>query len=221
MRTNLTHEIVSRKFPLLTDPELLEEIMQNGKFHTCLEEETLFRPGDAITQIPMVLFGRIRLYKENDSGKEVFLYNIRPGETCAVAMGCCDKIGGAQVRAVADEDTELVFIPVSQLENWMIKYKGWREFMMNTLHHRFSDLLNVIDMIAFGQLDERLVYFLKQSARNSQARMIRITHQEIAESLGSSREVITRLLRQLELAGKVKTGRNQLELLPGFFAEHV
>jgi CRP/FNR family transcriptional regulator len=119
----------------------------------------------------------------------------------------------SRIRAVAEEDTVMITLPIAKMEEWMVKYNSWKNFVMLTYSSRFDELLRTIDGIAFHKVDERLEKYLKDKASVTGDRLLNVSHQQIAEELNSSREVISRLLKQLEHNGSIKLGRNKIELV--------
>jgi len=138
---------------------------------------------------------------------------VDPGETCAMSITCCMGDTKSNVRAEAEEDTTLIAIPIHLLDQWSSEYVSWKHFIMRTYQKRFEDLLKTIDSIAFQKLDDRLLQLLKEKSLKSTEQVITATHQEIANELHSSREVISRLLKKLENEGNVKLGRNKIQWL--------
>lgn len=206
-------QILRSRFKSLNDEALIQEILENGKLHTCEKEETIIQPGAFIKMVPLIVYGSIRICRMDDNGKEVYLYHLHPGQTCAISLNCCMSMKPSEVMAIAEEETEFIAIPVQFLDEWTVKHRSWRHFMFETYRERFHELINTIDNIAFHKLDDRLVKFLHDQSKAARSKTLNITHQQIANSLGSSREVISRLLKQLERDNKLELGRNEITLL--------
>ena len=204
--------IVDRLRDQLTDPELLEAIQQRGEYKIIKAGDLIMDIGRYIKYLPVVLSGAIKILREDDEGNELFLYFIYPGQSCAMSINCCMANAPSEIRAVAEEDTEIIMIPVDVMDEWTSKYQQWKQFVMNTYSFRFNELLHTIDSIAFRKLDERLMHYLEQKASISNDGIIHSTHQKIAYDLNSSREVISRLLKQLEKNGKIELSRNRIRL---------
>jgi CRP/FNR family transcriptional regulator, anaerobic regulatory protein len=209
---NVLEQILRSRFKQLNDEALIQDILENGKLHTCESEEQIIQPGSYIKMVPLIVYGSIRISRQDDEGKEIYLYHLYPGQTCAISLNCCMSMKPSEVLAVAEEETEFIAIPVQQLDEWTVKHRAWRFFMFETYRERFHELINTIDNIAFHKLDDRLVKFLHDQSKATKSKTLNFTHQQIAQSLGSSREVISRLLKQLERDGKVKLGRNEIVL---------
>lgn len=197
---------------LFKDASLVIDIEKYSKHKQLEKDEILMETGDAIQFIPIVQSGVLRIVRQDPDGKEVFLYHLYPGQTCAMALNCCQSGKKSMVKAIAEDRTEILLIPVQQIEDWF-KYPEWRSFINTTYGNRFSELLNVIDMIAFNNLDKQLLHYLQQRAKAVNTKALYITHQEIADELHTHREVVSRLLRTMEEKKMVILGRNTIELL--------
>lgn len=200
-------------FPQLADAALYQGILEHGMTATFAAEETIMDYGRNITFMPLILKGGLRILRKNENGSEVFLYFLNPGDTCAMSLTCCMERGQSEVKAVAEEDSTLLMIPVEKMETWMQEFPTWKRFVMQTYRARFNELLKTIDSIAFEKLDVRLLNYLKEKAQLSKNNTIELTHQTIAKELNSSREAISRLLKKLENQEQIKLGRNKINLL--------
>jgi len=198
--------------PSFFSAELRQEIANNARLRKFQKEEDLIRPGDEILFIPIVLKGCVRVLRQDNEGKEVFLYHIFPDQTCAMSLTCCQAGNKSMIRAVAEEDTEVLQVPVKLTEDWF-KYPEWKAYVSSNYNQRFAELIQVIDLVAFSGMDQQVLHYLQQRARARQTTSLQITHQQIAEELNTRREVITRLLRALENKGIVRLGRNSIEIL--------
>jgi CRP/FNR family transcriptional regulator len=141
------------------------------------------------------------------------MYYLHPGQACAISMICAIKSEASQIMAKVDEDAQLLMIPLELMDKWMLQHRSWYEFVVGTYRDRFDDILEVVDNIAFRAMDERLDFHLKRNADANKSKIIKLSHQEIATELNTSREVISRLLKKMEQLGKVKLTRNQIEYL--------
>lgn len=193
------------------EKELQDEIIRIGILKTFQPGETLIREGQFITSFPMVLSGLIRITRNNDDGNELLLYYLKPNEVCAMSLTCCMTNLTSTVKAVAEENTEVIMLPVELLDSWMSKYPGWKQFVMQTFQNRFRELINTIDSIAFLKLDERLIRYLTDRYKQTGIAKLHETHQDLALKLNTSREVISRLLKKLENDGRIKLSRNFID----------
>ncbi len=190
---------------------LREEILRIGIYKTFQPNETLIREGQFISSFPIVISGLIRITRNNDDGNELLLYYLKPNEVCAMSLTCCMTNLTSTVKAVAEETTEVIMLPVESLDSWMNKYPGWKQFVMQTFQNRFRELINTIDSIAFLKLDERLIRYFSDRYKQTGNTTLHETHQDLALKLNTSREVISRLLKKLENDGKIKLSRNFID----------
>lgn len=200
------------QFPDITDAKLLAEIEERGDIMQVEAGSTIMEPGSTIRMMPLVNKGLVKVSREDDTGNELFLYFLNPGQTCAMSLYCCMANRKSEIRATAEEDTELLTIPIEAMDEWMGRYPNWREFVMRAYTDRFQELLNTIDSIAFTQLDDRLLDYLQQKAAGNNG-TVNTTHQKIADDLNSSRVVISRLLKQLEKRGMVELSKNKIRFV--------
>ena len=195
------------------EPELIEILDKNAIERSFHAGEEIVRTGQYIKSTVLVLRGRIKIYRQNDEGSEFLIYYLGPGEACAVSLICALQSQTSEITAKAVEDTEVLMLPVQLMDELMIKFKSWSHFVIQTYRNRFDEMLTVIDNIAFKNMDERLEFYLKRSKTDSGKLILNLTHQEIADDLNSSREVISRLLKKMEQLGKIKLNRNAIEMI--------
>lgn len=194
------------------EPELVERIEKEAVQRSFYPGDVLMRTGQYIKSAVLVLEGRIKIYRENQEGGEFLMYYLEPGQACAVSMICAIQSQTSEIMAVAEENTEVLMIPIQLMDELMNTYKSWYQFVIQTYRGRFDELLSVIDHIAFRNMDERLEFYLKRHAGDTK-KMVVLSHQQIADDLNSSREVISRLLKKMEQRNRVKLHRNMIELL--------
>ena len=197
---------------VFTDPQILDEIKRFAKVKSIKRDTVLMTPGEEVYFVPIVQHGVLRIVRQNDEGDEIFLYHLYPGQTCAMAINCCQAHKKSMIKAIAEEDTEILQIPVNLVEDWF-KYPEWKAFVNSTYSNRFAELIEVIDLIAFSNMDKQVMHYLQERARAANTKAIYITHQQIADELHTHREAISRLLRSMEDKNLVKLGRNTIELL--------
>jgi CRP/FNR family transcriptional regulator, anaerobic regulatory protein len=199
---------------IFSDSALNKEIELNAKRKLIRKDDILIKPGDAIVYIPIVLKGSIRVIRQDPNGLEVFLYHLYPGQTCAMSLTCCQSGKKSMIKAIAEVDSEILQIPVILTEDWY-KYPEWKAYISSNYNNRFAELIQVIDLIAFSNMDKQLLHYLEERSKALNTRVIEITHQEIADELHAHREAISRLLRTMEQKKLVKLGRNNIEVLTG------
>jgi CRP/FNR family transcriptional regulator len=210
--SNISVAEFQQVFPDIYERETVEAILEIGKLKKLRADDWMVDIGDPIVYMPLLLKGQLRILREDEEGHELLLYYIRPGETCAMSLTCCSGNAVSNVRAVAEEDSELLLLPIQIIDEWTTKYPSFKSFILKTYQRRFEELLNTIDSIAFHNLDDRLSQLLKQKSEKEGSEL-KTTHQELANQLNSSREVISRLLKQMERKGKIQMGRNKITLL--------
>lgn len=205
---NLIHTI----FPSFSS-ELITDIEANDSVQTFETGTIIMRTGQYIKNAVLVTKGKIKVYREGEDGGEFFMYYLQPGQACAISMVCATKSEKSQIMAKVVEDAELILIPLPLMDQWMMKHRTWYEFVIATYRSRFEEVLEVIDSIAFRAMDERLEFYLKRHADACGCKDLKLSHQEIASELNTSREVISRLLKKMEQRQLLKLHRNHIELL--------
>jgi CRP/FNR family transcriptional regulator len=195
------------------EPELVEVIDKNSMERIFHSGEVIMRTGQFIKSTVLILKGRIKIYRESEDGGEFLMYYLGPGEACAISMICAMQSRESEIMAKAIEETEVLMIPMQLMDELMSKYKSWYQFVIQTYRSRFDELLAVVDNVAFKNMDERLEFYLKRYVNETGNKTIEISHQDIANDLNSSREVISRLLKKMEQLGKVKLNRNSIEVI--------
>jgi CRP/FNR family transcriptional regulator, anaerobic regulatory protein len=200
----------------LFEPALLQEIQQFGIWQHFKEGDLIIDYGKYIRMMPIVVKGTIKVYRLDETGKEILLYYLSSNESCSMAYSCCVEAKKSEIKAIAEDDVEIIGIPSIKLDEWLCKYAGWKAYIMRSFNERFTELLKSIESIAFHKLDERLVAYLKEKQRLSGSSVIKASHYLIADELATSRVVISRLLKQLENDKKIILYRNEIKLLPVF-----
>nr|WP_299338967.1 Crp/Fnr family transcriptional regulator [Allomuricauda sp.] len=195
------------------EPALIDEIVEVGRLVSLGENEIIMNIGSYIRSIPLLLSGAIKVLREDDDGDELLLYYLERGETCSVTTACCLGQTKSEIMAVTETPSQLVMVPAQKMEEWMGKYTGWRKFIMESYHNRLNELLQTVDSIAFKNLDQRLVDYLKKKSEVTNDIYLQSTHQEIAMDLHTSRVVVSRLLKKLEKLGKLELQRNHIKII--------
>jgi len=195
------------------EPELSKKIQQVGVVRKFKADEFLMKTGQSIRSAVLVTKGIIKVFREDDEGNEIFMYNLHPGEACAISMTCAARQIASQIMAKALIDTEVIAIPAELMDEWGSKYKSWYQFVLETYRSRFEELLDTLDQIAFRNLDERLLWYLKQHQKSLKTNLLKASFTEIAHELNSSREVISRLIKKLVEKGHIKMYKNQIEII--------
>ncbi len=200
----------------LFEEALIKEMFQFGELKHFQEGDIIMDFGKYIRMMPLVLKGTIKVSRMDETGREILLYYISNTESCSMAYSCCMEAKKSEVRAIAEDDVELIAIPHIKLEEWLCKYPKWKNYIIRSFNERFLEMLKSIESIAFHKLDDRLVAYLKEKQRLSGSSLIKVSHTVIADELATSRVVISRLLKHLENDKKLLLYRNEIKLLSEF-----
>lgn len=198
------------------EPALLMEMQQFGSWQSFKEGDLIMDYGKYIRMMPIILKGTVKVSRLNENGNEILLYYLSSNDSCSMAYSCCVEAKKSEIKAIAEDDVELIAIPHEKLDEWLCKYSSWKNYIMRSFNERFIELLKSIESIAFHKLDERLIGYLKEKQRLSGSSVIKVSHYLIADELATSRVVISRLLKQLENDRKIILYRNEIKLMPSF-----
>jgi len=196
-----------------SSPEIREKLFEYGIAKTFSEGDVILNENAHIKSIPLVTQGSIRVMRTDEDGREILLYYIKSGESCIMSF-----LGGmhhdtSKVKAVAEEKTEILFIPIDKVSILIKEYPEWLDYIFRLYHKRFEELLEVVNAVAFKKMDERLLNFIRRKCQLTQSQTISITHEQLANDLGTARVVVSRLLKQMEDEGLVTLGRNKITLV--------
>lgn len=203
---------IAERFKYIFEPDLIAEVEGKGKYIKLSAGETIMEVGQTVRIMPIILSGTIKISRIDEEGKELLLYYVNPNESCAMSFTCCMQHRPSEIKAEAEEEVEIIALPVSVMDEWLMKYSTWKNFVMKTIQDRFNELLKTIDQIAFQKLDERLVHYLKEKSKVTGSAVINLSHEQIANDLATSRVVVSRLLKKLENDKKLLLYRNQIKL---------
>lgn len=206
-------EIIQTEFPMLIEEGLVNEISAVAKIEEMAETEILIDMNERITRVPLLIDGSLKIIREEEDGREIFLYYVEAGNTCAASITCCLNNHKSSIMAIVEEKARFLSIPIEYMDQWMAKYQSWRNFIMNSFTSRTDELLEVVDLLAFKKMDERILKYLQGKSELQHSNIIKASHQEIANDLSTSREVVSRLLKQMEHNGMLKISRGKIELL--------
>jgi CRP/FNR family transcriptional regulator len=192
---------------------LKDEVSTYGQLKKFPAGSVIQQEDSYIKAIPLVLNGSLKVMRTDIDGHEILLYYITPGESCIMSF-----LGGihnetSKVKAIVEEDAEILFIPVEKASEWVKKFPEWSDFIFRLYHKRFEELLTAVNAIAFHKLDTRLLQLLKQKKDLYQSNEIKITHQQLADELGTAREAVSRVMKQMENEGLVQLSRNKITIL--------
>ncbi len=195
------------------EPELMAEVRANATLMNLNAGDVMLKVGKPVWGIPLLAKGTVKISRINDEGQEVLLYYVKSGETCAMSFTCWMTTQISSVKSTAEDECVVYVIPGEVADQWMHKYPGWKKFVMNTILDGFTEIVKSIDDVAFKKTDERLIGYLKEKSRISGSSLVNLTHQQIADELGTNRVVVSRLLKKLETDGRLLLYRNQIKLL--------
>lgn len=194
------------------EPAVLELIQQEAEQRRFAAGEIIMRTGQYIRSTALILEGRVKIYRQGPEGGEFLMYYLGPGQACAVSIICAMQSDTSEITAVAEEDCEILLIPISLMDTLFKNHRSWYQFVLQTYRSRFDEVLSVIDDVAFRNMDERLFFYLKRFKEKTGKTQLDLSHQQIAEDLNSSREVISRLLKKMEQRGELILHRNMIEI---------
>jgi len=203
-------KILLNQYSNIFEDELIDEIIKVGYLKSIKNGELLIDVGDYLTHIPLILKGVVKIMRQDKAGEEIALYYLEAGDTCAISFANCLNRKQSIFMGIAEADIEAVFIPVEKVDDWLVKYKTWRHFIIDSYHMRLIEMVESIDSLAFMKLDDRLHKYLTDKVKIMKDNTLIITHQEIADDINTSRVVVSRLLKVLENEGKIKIRRNRI-----------
>lgn len=200
-------------FAHLFESQLLDELSSKSILMNVSGGDSLLKIGKPVMGVPLMLKGTIKISRENDEGQELLLYYVKDGETCPMSLTCFMTSQLSSVNASAEEDSTFYVVPGNIVNELFETHPSWKKFVMNTILDGLTEVIKSIDEVAFKKMDERLVNYLKQKSKNSGSSLVNLSHQHIADELGTNRVVISRLLKKLETDNKLLLYRNQIKLL--------
>ncbi len=197
----------------LFESELLLEIEDISIYKKIEKNHLLIDFGQKISHIPIVLQGIIKIMREDKNENEILLYYLESGDTCSATLNCCTTNHYSNIRALTDEDAEILFIPAEKMEEWLIQYHSWRRFILNNFNYRFEEMLEAVDSLAFQNMEERIINYLENKKYLLKKPEFELTHHQIAQDLNSSRVVVSRILKKLEQNNLIKQNYTKIKLL--------
>ena len=207
-------EIIKNDFPQLASSSLLvDEITKYGSIHHFIKDTVILKEDSFVKVIPLVVSGLIKIYKEEENGNEVLLYYIKPGETCIVSVITGEKNEKVNVKGVVEEDVDVILLPKNKLYELRKNFPQWNLFIYNSFNDKFDEVIDMVKVLTFSNKEKRLFDFLIKKANLNETKTVYKSHQEIANELGSSREVISRLLKKLEKNGKVILSLKKIKIV--------
>lgn len=202
-----------QQYSELFEYKLIQKIVEVGFIKKIKQGDLLINIGDELTHIPLIINGIIKIIRRDKDGFELTLYFLEPGGTCAISFANCINKKKSVFKGVAESDVEAIFIPVNLVDEWLVQYKSFRNFIIDSYHFRLLEMVESIDSLAFLNLRNRIWKYLTDKVKISKDIDLGITHQDIASDLNSSRVVITRILQKLHDEGKIYSTRNKVKVL--------
>lgn len=206
-------EELEEGYGFLFEDELINEILEVGELVSVKQGDTIIEYENYLKSMPLLIEGAIKIMRPDNNGDELALYYLEKGDTCSMSMSCCMGHQKSEIRAVAETDVVFIRIPVEKMKEWVRKYNSWMAFVFDSYKNRFEEMLQAIDGLAFKNMHDRLLSYLKDQVMIKKTTALNISHQSIAYDLNTSRVVISRLLKSLENDGKIELGRNKIMLL--------
>ena len=185
------------QFEYTFEPALLKEFHDKAKPMSAKAGETILDYGQIVRFMPIIIKGVVKVSRMDEDGREILLYYVNANESCAMTFTCCMEQFPSEIKAVAEDDVELLMVPITVMDEWLMKYATWKSFVMKTIRNRFNEMLKTIDQIAFQKLDERLEHYLIEKSQISGSNVLNLSHEQIANDMATSRVVISRLLKKL------------------------
>lgn len=192
---------------------LNEEVYKTGQVKSFAAGSVIVNIRAYIRSIPIVISGSMKVIKTDEEEREMLLYYIKPGESCIMSILAGMHHDTSKIKAIVEEDAEILLIPVEKASQWIKEFPEWTDFIFNLYQKRFEELLDVVSAVAFQRLDVRLLQLLKQKALLLHSKDISITHQQLADELGITREAVSRVLKQMEKENLIALSRNKISLL--------
>lgn len=213
MITKQKFDLLVRVLPILehADPELLFEFQQKAFFAQIPKGQDVFLEGDQVDAIALLISGVVRVYKIGETGREITLYRFGNGESCILTANAILSQKNFPAVATVEHEAEAIMIPSESFRDWVRRYDLWREFVFDLLSERLSAVMAIVEEVAFRRMDTRVATFILERSRLSDS--IQITHQEIAAELGTSREVVSRILEDFSSSGMLNVSRGMIKVL--------
>lgn len=201
-------QLILSKFPEINEPELIDEIMQFGRVMSFHKDEILMKYNSFVRYVPLILEGQIKVMRKPDAEREILLYYISAGESCAMSFSCCKAHKRAAISTIAVAPTTIISLPIQKVDEWLIRFQSWKNFVIQNYDRKMLDILGVVDQIAFLGNEDRLLHYLDNRSKTLQSDKLTLTHQEIASDLNVSRESVSRMLKKMEKESKLSLERN-------------
>jgi CRP/FNR family transcriptional regulator len=205
-------QTLRQSFPAFDQTDLITWLAAEGVEKTFDAGAKLMHVDGVVRFIPLVLSGSVKVSREDAEGREIFLYYIRPGETCAMTLSACYKGESSRINAVTQEPSRIFLLPAQLIHEATRKFPAWQRFAFESFGFRYDELLHTLESVVFQQLDQRLKHYLLEKAAALNTTKLHISQQQIADDLNASREIISRLIKQFETKGFLRHARGVIEI---------
>ena len=204
---------LKKLFGNVFEEDLIQEIAKVGTLKEIPEDFMMIDIGEKIKGVPLMVSGAIKISRENENGEELLLYYLEEGDSCTLTFAWEMGETKSKIRAVSELPSKLIMVPIHRIQDWEAKYPSWRRFLFRSYQIRMDELIDTLDSLAFDGLQKRLMDYMAEKKRVNGKNELLMTHQNIAQELHSSRVVISRLLKKLELSGKIQLKRNNIVVI--------
>jgi len=199
----------------IIEPGLLRRLKEENEVKVVPPGEVIVKFQSYIRSIPIILRGHVKVTGEDDNGNEIMLYYLEPGDSCVMSVLGALNNTTSRIKAETVEETEILFVRPERAAALVREQPAWAEYIFKLYQNRFEELLDVVTRVNFKKLDDRILDLLQQKSRIFSSTMITVTHQEIADEIGSPREAVSRVLKKLEHDGALKLYRGKIKLMRG------
>ena len=208
----ISHSDLLNKLSFFTEPGFKDELLKHGQIASFNKGDIIVRDGQYVKFLPIVLKGSIRVFQQSED-REILLYYVRADETCTMSLAAAYFNNKSTSHGVVTEPTDVLIFPASMIEQWQLKYPSWNRYMMQMFRTRYDQLINSFQGVAFENIDTRVMEYLKEAAKKENGKSVSLSHQQLADELGTTRVVISRILKDYERNNKIKLFRGRIELI--------
>ncbi|HZY37024.1 MAG TPA: Crp/Fnr family transcriptional regulator [Mucilaginibacter sp.] len=205
-------EDLFKKITFCTEPQFRDELLQHGQLLKFNKGDVIVRDGQYVKFLPIVLKGAIRVFQQKED-REILLYYVRAEETCTMSLAAAYFDNQSTSHGVVTEPTEVLIFPASLIPEWQLKYPSWNRYVMTMFRKRYDELINSFEGIAFDHIDARVLSYLQNKSLKEDSASVYLSHQQLADELGTTRVVVSRILKEYERQNKIKLFRGRIELL--------
>jgi CRP/FNR family transcriptional regulator len=207
----ITSNNIFRELSSFTEPDLQQEILKNGNIVNAAKGDVLIKEGQFLNFLPIVIRGLLRVYQQKED-REILLYYVGPGQTCMMSLSSAYFDYNSVANGMATEPTEILVLPAHLIAEWQLRFPSWNKFIIKTFKSRYDELLNAFGSVAFKPIQVRVREYLVERSKAEDLKKIYISHQTLANELGTTRVVVSRILKQFEKEKFLKLQRGLIQL---------